>query len=173
MISPHLAGSVAVLSLVTLLGSGCAAPAAPPPPDVALSAPSRAAGPAAEPVKDTPLTPGTRYRFADVLPGLLDVEVTAPDPQLFTTFDPTRALLTPDTAHATDGLAFMAAFAMRVQRDPYDCTQPCRVVAKPSRCSAKYCTMSLRSGSPWTSTSSPSRSCRRMTRSISARTRSS
>jgi hypothetical protein len=119
MISPRLAGSAAALSLVTLLGSGCATPTAPPPPDVALSAPTRAAGPAAEPVKDTPLTPGTRYRFADVLPGLLDVELTAPDPQLYSTFNPTLATLTPDAAHATDGVAFMAAFAMRVQRDPY------------------------------------------------------
>jgi hypothetical protein len=57
-----------------------------------------------------------------------------------------------------------------VQREPYDWTQPFLVTAKPSRCSAKYCTMSLRSGSPCTSTSSPSRSCSRTTRSISAST---
>ena len=42
------------------------------------------------------------------------------------------------------------------------------VTAKPSRCSAKYCTMSLRSGSPCTSTSSPSSSCSATTRAISA-----
>ena len=47
----------------------------------------------------------------------------------------------------------------RVAREPYDCTQPFCVTAKPSRFSAKYCTMSLRSGSPCTSTSRPMRSC--------------
>src|SRR2546430_1981058 len=43
-------------------------------------------------------------------------------------------------------------------RLPYDCTQPCSVKANPSSCSPKYSTMSLRSNSPWTSTSSPSSS---------------
>ena len=113
MIPTRLAAPAALL--VTLLGSGCTAPAAPPPPSVALAAPSQAA----EPVRDTALEPGTRYRFADVLPGVLDVELTAPDPQLYNTADATRAILSPDAAHATDGVAFMAAFAMRVQRDPY------------------------------------------------------
>ncbi|SKS24088.1 Uncharacterised protein [Mycobacteroides abscessus subsp. abscessus] len=40
---------------------------------------------------------------------------------------------------------------------------------KPSSCSAKYCTMSLRSGSPCTSTSRPSFSCSAMTSATSAR----
>ena len=44
----------------------------------------------------------------------------------------------------------------RTQRVPYDCTQPWSVAKNPSSCSAKYCTMSLRSGSPCTSTSRPS-----------------
>ena len=57
----------------------------------------------------------------------------------------------------------------RTQRDPYDCTQPFRVAANPSRSSAKYCTMSLRSTSPCTSTSSPMSSCSRMTEAISSR----
>ena len=61
----------------------------------------------------------------------------------------------------------------RVAREPYDCTQPCRVTANPSRFSAKYCTMSLRSGSPCTSTSSPSSSCSPMTVQISTRRNSS
>jgi hypothetical protein len=113
VIPSRLAAPAALL--VALLGSGCAAPVAPPPPAVALAAPTQAA----EPVRDTALVPGTRYRFADVLPGVLDVELTAPDPQLYNTADATRAILSPDAAHATDGVAFMAAFAMRVQRDPY------------------------------------------------------
>src|SRR3981081_3257314 len=41
----------------------------------------------------------------------------------------------------------------RTHRDPYDCPQPCFVKAKPESCSPKYCTMSLRSNSPWTSSS--------------------
>ena len=55
----------------------------------------------------------------------------------------------------------------RVAREPYDCTHPFCVTAKPSRFSAKYCTMSLRSGSPCTSTSSPMRSCSSTTSRIS------
>ena len=49
-------------------------------------------------------------------------------------------------------------------------TAPSRsaVAKKPSSCSAKYCTMSLRSGSPCTSTSRPSSSCSAMTSAISA-----
>ena len=43
----------------------------------------------------------------------------------------------------------------RVQREPYDCTQPLTVTSKPSSSSAKYWTMSLRSASPWTRTSRP------------------
>lgn len=56
----------------------------------------------------------------------------------------------------------------RTYRDPYDCTHPCSVAAYPSSCSAKYCTMSLRSGSPCTRTSSPRSSCNAMTRAISS-----
>ena len=55
-----------------------------------------------------------------------------------------------------------------MQREPYDCTQPLTVTSKPSSSSAKYCTMSLRSASPCTSTSRPNSSWRSMTVLISA-----
>ena len=67
----------------------------------------------------TELDPGTRYRFADVLPGLVDVELTAPEPPLYNHSAPSVAWLSPDADGMTDALVILAASEMRVQRDPY------------------------------------------------------
>ena len=71
------------------------------------------------PVPGTELAPGTRYRFTDVLPGLVDVELTAPEPPLYNHSAPAVTWLSPDADGLTDALVILAASEIRVQRDPY------------------------------------------------------
>lgn len=108
----------AVVLLAVLTLTGCAGPnstATPSPPPPALGA----TGTATDPPQGTALSPGTRYRFADVIPDRLDVELTAPDPPLYHQSTPTYTLLSPHDNFEPNGLAFLAALNMRVQNDPY------------------------------------------------------
>ena len=113
--------AIATVAFV-LLATSCSADeggnAAPP---GASAAPTDVAptGDVERPVPGTQLDPGTRYGFAEVLPGLVDVELTAPEPPLYLNSAPAVTALSPDADGLTDALVILAASEIRVQRDPY------------------------------------------------------
>ena len=112
---PHR--SLLTAAAVSLMVTSCSAgEPAEPPPTVATAAPT---ADVTEPIRDAQLTPGTLYRFVDVLPGVLDVDLMAADPPLYNTSRPMATILSPDVDFVTDGLAIMAAVGIRVPRDPY------------------------------------------------------
>ena len=117
----HWSRAIATAAFV-LFATGCSADeGADTAPSVASAAPTDVA-PTDEverPVSGTELEPGTRYRFADILPGLVDVELTAPEPPLYNQSAPTLAQLSPDPDGKTDALVILAASEILVQRDPY------------------------------------------------------
>jgi hypothetical protein len=115
-----------VLAVLAVLVTGCSADDGDGHGDgneAAAAATTTPTGPAtdvAEPLEFQSLTPGTRYRFADVLPGLVDVDVTAPDATLYPVFDSAVVALSPEADGGTDAVAVLAPTEMRVPLDPYD-----------------------------------------------------
>lgn len=119
--SAHFTRAIATVALVIAATSCSADDSADTAPPAASATPTEA-GPSDEveqPVDGTALDPGTRYTFADILPGPVNVELTAPEPPLYSRFAPSVAWLSPDEDGLTDALVILAASEIRVQRNPY------------------------------------------------------
>jgi hypothetical protein len=102
-------------ALAALALAGCSAAPPAPPPDVSLAAP----GPAgAQPIDAAELTPGTLYRFADVLPGVLDMDLTVAQPEVFPYSGPSFAYLTGDQDGTTDVVTVLAADDVAMLNNP-------------------------------------------------------
>jgi hypothetical protein len=101
--------------LAALAVAGCSTGPAAPPPDVALSAP---APEVTRPVDGAALAPATTYRFADVLPGVLDVDLTPAAPGLFPQFGPLFAFLSGDEQFSSNVLTVVSAREMVLNAKP-------------------------------------------------------
>lgn len=112
------AGLAVALVVVLITATGCAggseAPASRIP--VALGVPVQQAE---EPIREAKLVPGTRYLFRDVVPGLLDLEVTAPTPAVYNYSDAAVAVLSTSPQFEVDALWFIDVPYLGVPTDPY------------------------------------------------------
>jgi hypothetical protein len=107
-----------MLLVAALLVAGCSgAPPAPQhQPQVALAPPPSEGE---QPIRDAELTPGVRFRFPDVLPGRLDVELTGPARPAYAQSGDGFAHLSQDPGQVVDVLTIVPADDVTTFRDPY------------------------------------------------------
>ncbi len=111
---------LALMLTVSACGGGSSEPDSSSTPSAALGAGD---GKVEDAIKNTKLTPDTRYHFDDVIQGVLDVELTAPSPALFDAYDPSFAVLSPSELNEVDALWFIDPNVLRVPTDPYFSTE--------------------------------------------------
>ena len=116
------AARAAVLWTATVLVAACGSTVdegAAPTPTAVLSVPAQAGdGDVERPIQDTQLDAGTRYRYDDVLPGTA-VDLTGPEPTLYSYATPGLIALSPDADFRTDSLYVTDLDVALVPDDPF------------------------------------------------------